>query len=310
MRLGDLVELLRSWRVAAAPLIAGLPGVIASGRIEPHDTAALVHHLQPPADVHGRSRDDIALLDHRQLCGAAADVDVEDALVVVVRDQRGARAVGGQHRLHVVAGGGGDEVAALLGQEPRDRLGVLAAQRLTGEDDHAGVDVLRLDAGGRVGLIDDGAELAVVDALVALIRRERHRRLIERFPRHHVVAAGQVLAVAAQIDAGEDHLGAGGADIDPDGGERHVILEPDRVVFQPLVRIELEMVVVVIGVAVVIVNEVLAEQVVGQSVLAARFLVVRVGHRPATPHTSHNFLGRASYAIPCAIPHPGEGKTP
>ena len=55
---------------------------------------------------------------------------------------RGAGAVARQHRLHVVAGGGGDEIAALLGQQAGDRLGVVAAQRLAGEDHHAGVDVL------------------------------------------------------------------------------------------------------------------------------------------------------------------------
>ena len=183
----------------------------------------------------------------------------------------------------MVAGGRGDEVAALLGQEPGDRLGILAPQRFAGEDDDAGIDILRLDTGGRVRPIDDGGERAVVDALVALVGRERHRRLIERFPRHHVVAAGQVLTVATQIDAGEDHLRTGGPDVDPDAGQRHMVLNPDRVVFQTLVRVELEMIVVVIGVAIVLVHEIPAEQVVREGVLAARLLVVRIGHRPAAP---------------------------
>ena len=87
-----------------------------------------------------------------ELGRAAADVDVEDALVLLVRHPRGARAVGRQHRLHVMAGGRGDEVAALLSEQPGDRLGVLAPQRLAGEDDDAGVDLLSLDAGIRIGL--------------------------------------------------------------------------------------------------------------------------------------------------------------
>ncbi len=281
--LGDLIELRGGHRIAAGPRKARLPRMEATRRVEPHDAAVVVDHLQSPADVNGGGRDDAALFQDGELGRAATDVDVEDALVLVVRDPRRARAVGRQHRLHVVAGSGGDEVAALLGQEPRDRLGVLAPQRLAGEDDHAGIDVLRLDAGSRVGLIDDGGERAVVDALVALIRRERHRRLIERFARHHVVAAGQILAVAAQIDAGEDHLRAGGPDVDPDAHQRHMVLDPDRVVFQPLVRVELEMVVIVVGVAIVLMHEIPAEQVIRESVLAAGLLVVRIGHRPAAP---------------------------
>jgi hypothetical protein len=43
------------------------------------------------------------------------------------------------------------------------------------------------------------------------------------------------------------------------------------------------MVVIVIRVAGVLMHEIPAEQVVREGVLAARFLVVRIGHRPATP---------------------------
>ncbi len=141
---GDLVELGGREHVAARPVEAGLAGVEFSRRIEPHDAADLVDHLQPAADMQRRGRDDVAVLDHAELGGAAADVDVEDALPLVVRHPRGAGAVGGEHRLHVMAGGGGDEIAALLGQQGGDRLGILAPQRLAGEDDHAGVDVLGL----------------------------------------------------------------------------------------------------------------------------------------------------------------------
>ena len=121
---------------------AGLRGMMLAGRIEPDDPALLVDHLQPAADVDRGGRDHAAVLDQRELGGAAADVDVEDALALIGRHPRGARAVGRQHRLHVVAGGGADEIAALLGQQAGDRLGVVAPQRLAGEDHHAGVDVV------------------------------------------------------------------------------------------------------------------------------------------------------------------------
>ncbi len=60
----------------------------------------------------------------------------------------------------------------------------------------------------------------------------------------------------------------------PTRRQRDVVLDPDRVLFQRLVVVEVEMIVVVVGVAVVRVHEVLAEQVVGERV--ARFLVVFV----------------------------------
>jgi hypothetical protein len=53
-----------------------------------------------------------------------------------------------------------------------------------------------------------------------------------------------------------------------------VVLDPDRVVFQPLVDVDVEMIVVVIGVAVVLVHEIPAEQVVGERML----LVVVISH--------------------------------
>ena len=146
--------------------------------------------------MHGRGRDHLAVLDQAELGGAAADVDVEDALVLVAGDARGARAVGRQHRFHVMAGGGGDEFAALLRQDLGDALRVLAAQRLAGEDHHAGVDLVGMQAGGVIGVVDDGAELCVVDALLALVGRQRHRRLEQGLARDDVIAAGQILGRA------------------------------------------------------------------------------------------------------------------
>ena len=146
---GDLVERGGLGAVALVPVKARLRGVVLAGRIEPDDAAVVVDHLQPAADVDGGGRDHAAVLDQRELGGAAADVDVEDALALVGGDARGARAVGRQHRLHVMAGGGADEVAALLGQQAGDRLRVVAPQRLAGQDHHAGVDVLGVERGLR-----------------------------------------------------------------------------------------------------------------------------------------------------------------
>ena len=166
-------------------------------------------------------------------------------------------------------------------------------------------------AGGRVGLVDDCGERRVVDALVALVGGQRHRRLEQRLARDDVVAAGEVLAVAAQVDAGEDDLRAGRADVDADARERDVVLHPDRVLLERLVGIEIEMVVIVVGVAVVVVHEVLAEQMVGERM---RLLaVVGVGHRSRLlVRPAATSLVLASYGIPCPLPHPrnGQGRDP
>ena len=258
------------------PVEARLPRVIAAGRIEPHDIALLVDHLQAAADMHRRGRGHEALLDDRELGGAAADVDVEDALAAFVRRLRGAGAVGGEHRFHVMAGGGADEIAALLRQQLGDAFGVLAPQRLAGEDHGAGVDLGGIEPGGLVGVVDDALEALVVDALLAGVGRQRHRRLIERLAGNHVVAAGQVLAVAAQVDAREDHLRAGRADVDADAHQRDVVLQPDGIFFQRPVFVELEMIVVVVVVraGLVLVDDVGAEEVVAQTGAGLFCLVV------------------------------------
>ena len=119
------------------------------------------------------------------------------------------------------------------------------------------------------------------------IGRQRDRRLIERLARDHVVAAGQVLAVAAQIDAREDHLGAGRADVDADAHQRDMVLQPDRVLLERPVVVELEMVVVVIARAFVLVLEVVAVGMVGQAVpgglLVVFFFILGIGHQKSLP---------------------------
>ena len=109
--------------------------------------------------MDGGGRFHVPVRDKRELGGAAADVDVEDVAVVVVRALGRAGAVGGEHRFHVVAGGGADELAAHLGEQLADRLRVLAPQRLAGQDHRAGVDLVGMHAGGDIGVLDDLASL-------------------------------------------------------------------------------------------------------------------------------------------------------
>ena len=222
-----------------------------------------VDHLQTPADVDGSGRDHAAVLDQRELGGAAADVDVENALALVGRYARGARTIGRKHCLHVMAGGGGDEIAALLGQEARDRLRVFAPQCLAGEDHHARVDVCGRDGSLLVGIIDDGAEFDVVDTLLVLIGRERDRRAEQRLASDDVVAAGHLFAQTPQVDLGKDHLRPGRADVDADAGQRDIVGDPERIFLdRPVDKI----VVVVVGFAVMDMRQIGAKAVVGYGV--------------------------------------------
>ena len=79
MHVGDLLHIGERDGVAAIPGKAGALGVVLAGGIEPDDLAVL-DHLQPAADMDRGGRDHLAVLDQAELGGAAADIDVEDAL--------------------------------------------------------------------------------------------------------------------------------------------------------------------------------------------------------------------------------------
>ena len=234
--------------VAASPSCQSWPareGVLPPGRVEPDDAAVVVHDLQPAADVHRRRGEHAAALEQGELRRAAADVHVQDPQAAVVGGLRRPRAVGGEHRLHVVPGGGRHELAAPLGEDAGDGLGVAAAQRLAGEDHDAGVDLLRTDPGLAVRAVDDRAERLGVDPLGAGVRREGHGGAVHGVAADDDVAAGQLLADAAQVQPGEHDLGAGAPDVHADAVQGDVVLLPDRVVLEREVGVVV--VVVVVG---------------------------------------------------------------
>jgi hypothetical protein len=67
-----------------AATLSSCTGESTSRRIEPHDPADVVDHLQSAADMQRGRRGHVAVLDDTELGGAAADVDVEDALALIV----------------------------------------------------------------------------------------------------------------------------------------------------------------------------------------------------------------------------------
>jgi len=235
------------------PFETGEPRQGCARGVEPRDAARIVDDNQPTADVDRGRRRDAAALEQRQLGRAAADVDVEDARRALVGRPRGPRAVGGEHRLHVVAGGRADELAAELGEELADRLGVLAPQRFAGENHRAGIDVVRMQPGARVGGIDDRADRAFVDAALVEVGRQRNRRLVQRLAVHYEIAALQVLAEAPHVQAREDHLRSRRTDVDADARQRDVVVDPERVRLGRAAR-ELVVVVIVLVVRVLVVT--------------------------------------------------------
>src|SRR5580698_10173885 len=106
---GNFLQVVDVDGVTSIPGKSGAPGVVLSGWIEPHDLAVF-NHLQTAPDMDGRGGDDFALLDQAELRRASADIDIENALVLVAGDPRGAGAISRKHRFHVMAGGRGDEL--------------------------------------------------------------------------------------------------------------------------------------------------------------------------------------------------------
>jgi hypothetical protein len=251
--------------------------VIPSRRIEAGDAVRLVDDLQSPADMEGRGRDHLSLVDDRELRRAPADVEIEDAAAGVMGCLGGTRAVGGEHRLHVVPGRRADELAAMLRDDARDGLSVLAPQGLAREDHDAGVDLVGVDAGGLVRIVDDVAEAALVDALLALIRRQGDGRLEQGLARNDVIPARKLFTQAPEVQAREDHLRARRAHVDADALQRDVILDPDRIFFDRAIDLEMVVVVIVVAALLMRVLEIGPVDVVLEGVSALRLGIV--GHQ-------------------------------
>ena len=135
-----------------------------SARLQHADAAVGIGGQQAPADVQRSRLEDAAVLDDGELRCAAADVDVQETLVVALTHGDRAGPVGREQSLEVVSRRGTDEVAPLGGEKVRDGARIVAADRLAGQDDGTGVDVLGTEARCRIRVVDQTAEgLIVVD---------------------------------------------------------------------------------------------------------------------------------------------------
>ena len=182
---------------------------------------------QPAADREGAEADDHAAVDQRQLGGAAADVDMQETCVARFRERHRAGAVGGEPTFELVAGSGADELAGFRGEQLVDGAGIGALDRLAGEDDGAGIDLILRQAGIAIAAPNEFTERRRIDSAVGQKRRQQDRRAPHDLAADHDEAAGQPLRLPLQGDLGEQEMRGRAADIDADGLERNVVLVPD-----------------------------------------------------------------------------------
>ncbi len=178
-----------------------------------------------------------------QLGCAAADVDVQHAALLFGGVRHRAGAMGGEQRFEVVARRGADKIAALRGEQVGNRARVVAPDRFAGENDRAGVDVARAQAGFLIGGVDEPAERLLVDAFATCaIGCQMNRRQVERVAFGDDKAAGEFAAEPAQDQLRKNNLRGGRANVDADARERDRVELPQRMFF-----LGIELVVVIVG---------------------------------------------------------------
>ena len=148
--------------------------------------------------MHCRGVQYLAFFDKCQLGGSTANIDIQNSRATVVRRLCGTRTIGSQHRLHVMPGCCANKFPPLLGNHAGNCRRVLATQGLTGKDHDTSIDIIRMQLGRGIGLINNNAQRLFVNPRLALIRRQCHRRLVNRFTGFNDIAAGKILPPAAQ----------------------------------------------------------------------------------------------------------------
>ena len=136
--------------VSMPPACSSMPSFgaeAAAGLLDAHDPAVRLETDEPRADIERGEVDDLAVGADRDLGGAAADVDVHHPALVADRARHRARAVGRHHRLQAVAGADRDQPAGLPREQFADRARVAPLHRDAGQDQRAGVDLVRIDLG-------------------------------------------------------------------------------------------------------------------------------------------------------------------
>ena len=226
--LRDLGQILARNLLAQLPIEACLFGKVSTCRVKSGEHIFFVHHHEAAPQVHRSCGNQFAVLHQAQFGGATANVDVQNAMLVVIRTFGSARAVDGQHGFHVVARRRAYKFAALLCQHRGNRFAVLAAQGFTGQDHSTGIDFIGMQARVLVSLVNDVAQGFGVHQAVAQVGREGDGGLVQGGALHHGVAAGQIFGNAAQMNARKNHLRARRADVNAHAVQDHIVLAPER----------------------------------------------------------------------------------
>ncbi len=165
----------------------------AAGFFEPHDAAFVIEHDQARADIDRGDVGHLAVGAYGDLRGAAADIDVHQRRAAADRARRRARAVSRHHRFKAIAGADGDHFPRLAREQFADAPRVAPPHGDAGQDQRAGIDLVRIDLGVLVLAFDEGAERIGVDRLFGRVGREQNVGLIEAFALGHDIAAVQPL---------------------------------------------------------------------------------------------------------------------
>src|SRR6516164_4587934 len=111
-----------------------LAGQELAARLEHRNNAGVVDGEQPSADMKRGGAENLSVFSHGQLGGAAADIDVENATLLLGRQGDRTGTVGRKQSLKIVARAGADEVAALRCEAVGDGPGVVPANGFAGEN--------------------------------------------------------------------------------------------------------------------------------------------------------------------------------
>ena len=218
----------RPWSSVSMPpglqIDAELGAVAPAGVFDARDLSVRLKADQPRADIDRGKIDHLAVGADRDLRGAAADVDIHHHAFVADRARRRARAVGRHHGFQAVAGADGDELAGLLGEQFADGAGVLPLHRDAGQDQRAGVDLVGIDLGVGVFLLDEGAERLGVDGVLGGVGRQQDVGGVERLALGDDIAAVEPL----QHDPREHQMRGRRADVDADAEHDDLVLALER----------------------------------------------------------------------------------
>ena len=173
-----------------------------AGLLDAQDCAVGPKAEKSRADVERRDVGHLAVRAHRDLRGSAADVDVHHRAFVANRARHRAGAVGRHDCFEAVAGADRHHLPGLPREQFADRARVSAAHRDAGEDQRAGIDLVRIDLGVGVLFLDEGAERFGVDGFALGVGRQQNVRAVECLALAHHIAAVEPL----QHDAREHQM--------------------------------------------------------------------------------------------------------